>query len=323
MVELSENLKEKIEAGIYGFVLGDALGVPVEFCEREYLKKYPVKEMMGYGSHKVPEGTWSDDTSLTLAAMDSISKVQGIDYEDVMKRFNSWTTLAEYTATNELFDIGISTSKAIGNYKFGIPATSCGLDGIRDNGNGSLMRILPFVYYIYVNDLTEDEKVDIINSASSLTHAHEISRLGCKIYADYVMSLLDGVDKFEALNLLKLNDYSKYYSQETIDVYSRILKGDLGSLSEDEIKSSGYVVSSLEASIWCTLMNDTYESAVISAVNLGSDTDTVGAITGSINGIIHGMQALPERWLEKIKSKDYLDGITERFVNSLGYGKKK
>lgn len=107
---------------------------------------------------------------------------------------------------------------------------------------------------------------------------------------------MDGVDKVKALESLKNIDYNKYYTSESINIYKRILKEDLKRLSIDQIKSTGYIVDSLEASLWCTVNNDTYENAVITAVNLGNDTDTIGAITGSLNGVIYGENNIPERW---------------------------
>ena len=315
-------MTEKMKAGIMGFVIGDALGVPVEFLNRATLQKNPLKEMVGYGSHRVPEGTWSDDTSLMIAAMDSIREVGDIDYDDIMYKFSEWVSKAKYTATDELFDIGISTRRAISNYMRGQEPTDCGTKGINENGNGSLMRILPFVYYLKYSDLTEEEKVLLINQASSLTHGHEISKLGCKIYSDYVTLLLDGVIKNEALARVKENDYSKYYSEDSLKTYERILKGDIQSLDKSQISSSGYVVHSLEASLWCTLNHDSYEDAVVEAVNLGDDTDTVGAITGSLNGIIYGKENIPERWLNKLRRKDYIESLSDKFIEVIAEEKK-
>ena len=316
-------MHKNLEAGFMGFAVSDALGVPVEFLERSYLQKRPVKDMIGYGSHKVPEGTWSDDTSLMIAAVDSIIENESIDYDDIMFKFTEWYDNAKYTATDVLFDIGISTSKAISNYKNGVKAIECGPKGKFENGNGSLMRILPFVYYLYYSDYNEEEIVKIINEASSLTHGHEISCLGCKIYYDYVTSILSGMDKEQAYNFIKTIDYSKYYTSASISEYDRILREDIKQYEIDDIKSSGYVVHSLEASLWCTLNNDSFEDAVVTAVNLGSDTDTVGAITGSINGIIYGRNQIPNRWLDKLKKKEYLEELFAQFVETIEYGKYK
>lgn len=312
-------MNEKMKSGIIGFAVGDALGVPVEFLHRDILQKHPINEMIGYGSHNVPEGTWSDDTSLIVATMDSIKENGNINFADIMYKFTEWMNLAKYTATDKLFDIGISTRKAISNFEKGNDAINCGTKGINENGNGSLMRILPFVYYLKFSNLSEEEKTTLINQASSLTHAHEISQLGCKIYADYVTLLLDGNDKEQALEQLKKIDYNKYYTDTSIEAYQRILKKDLKSLNIDQIRSSGYVVDTLEASLWCTIKNDSYESAVITAVNLGEDTDTIGAITGSLNGIIYGSKGIPEKWLNKLKKIDYLEELTNQFINVIKY----
>ena len=312
-------MNEKMESGIMGFAVGDALGVPVEFLNRDLLQRNPIKEMVGYGSHKVPEGTWSDDTSLMIATMDSIRENGDVNFDDIMYKFTEWVNYAKYTATDELFDIGISTRKAILNFKRGEKAIKCGTKGINENGNGSLMRILPFVYYLKFSDFSEEERTTLINQASALTHAHEISKLGCKIYADYVTLLLDGVDKVKALDLLKEIDYNKYYSNDSVKVYQRILKGDLKSLNIDQIRSSGYVVDSLEASLWCTVKNNNYEDAVVAAINLGEDTDTIGAITGSLNGIIYGKNNIPERWLNKLKKNDYLEELSNQFISTINY----
>jgi len=320
--EVLTNIEEiddvsRFKAGIVGFVVGDALGVPIEFSGRDALEKKPLTEMIGYGSYDVPEGTWSDDTSLMLATMDSIIEVSEIDYDDIMKRFTNWVDYAKYTATDKVFDIGISTSNAIANYKSGIKAIECGTKGFYENGNGSLMRMLPIALYLCTNDFNEIEEIDIINKVSSLTHAHEISCLGCKMFSDYIKALINGLNKIEALNFVRVQNYKRYYSQSSISFYKRILNGELPNLKKSDIKSSGFVVDTLEASIWCTLMSDSYEQSVVTAVNLGYDTDTIGAITGALNGIIYGEESIPKRWVDKLKKRDYLEQISQGFIKVL------
>ena len=303
--------------GICGLAIGDAMGVPVEFINRDILQKNPVNKMMGFGSHSVPKGTWSDDTSLTIASIDSINNVGNIDYNDIMKKFLEWRERAKYTATNEFFDIGITTSIAINNYVRGVNPINCGSDDIRSNGNGSLMRIIPFTYYSFFNNYDRSGEVDLINNASSITHGHEISKLGCLIYNDYVKSIMKGLSKDEALDNLKNNDYANYYSDASINYYSNILSGKIKSKKISDIKSSGFVVDSLEASIWCVLKTNSYREAVLQAVNLGNDTDTIGAITGSIAGIIYGYESIPEEWIQDTKRIDYLIEVSKMFEHNL------
>ncbi len=309
---------EKCCSGIIGFAIGDALGVPVEFTSRESRKNKPIADMIGYGSHLVPEGTWSDDTSMSVAFMDSIINQNGIDYDDIMQRFCNWCNKAEYTATDRVFDIGITTRKALSSYYYKkSDALHSGVKDERSNGNGSLMRMLPVAMYLYVNDFSEKEEVDIINKISDLTHAHEISELGCKIYCDYMKKILSGIDKETAYEELKDNQYDIYYSPESVSKYSRILKDNIATIDEKDISSSGYIVSTLESSLWCTLNSNNYEEAVVRAVNLGEDTDTVGAITGGINGCIYGLNNIPQKWKSKLIKYDYLTQMSINYINTL------
>lgn len=304
--------------GLIGFAVADALGVPVEFCGRTYLEKNPVSNMLEFGTHNVPKGTWSDDTSMTIATIDSIIQKNNIDINDIMIKFVDWYKNANYTATGELFDIGRTTQKAITKYLyFNVPANKCGGLNINDNGNGSLMRMFPIAIYLFYNKLSIDTELNIINNVSSITHGHEISRLGCLIYSNYIKLLLSGYDKESAFKMLSLFPYEKYYSDESIAVYNRILSGNLLKLSVNEIKSSGYIVDTLEASIWCTLKCNNYEDSVIKAINLGNDTDTIGAITGSINGIIYHVDTIPKQWINNLKRKEYLYELASNFEDKI------
>ena len=311
----NSNTLNKIINGLYGFATADALGVPVEFSTRGLRKSDPVTEMRGNGTYPVPEGTWSDDTSMTIAAMDSIRESEGINYEDIMDKYCDWVFHNKYCATDQVFDVGGTTGRALDNYyKNHMKPIECGGREDFSNGNGSLMRMLPIVYYLHYSTLDEDTKTEIINNYSSLTHGHEISKLGCHIYYDYMDGLLSGLSKEEAYNELKYKDYSSY-SEESVEKYNRILSGNLKEESEDTIKSTGYVVDSLEAALWCTLNSNSYEDAVVKAVNLGDDTDTVGAITGSMVGTIYGAESIPERWISKVRKLDELKSIATGYCD--------
>ncbi|MBE6149747.1 MAG: ADP-ribosylglycohydrolase [Firmicutes bacterium] len=302
---------------VLGFTVADALGVPIEFKSRSELRVNPLKEMIGYGSHNVPEGTWSDDTSMMLATMDSIIETNDIDYDDMMKKYCEWYAKSKYTATGVTFDIGISTRKALLNFYNGKAALDCGGKGEFDNGNGSLMRILPIALYSFYNNLNEKEEIELLNNCSSMTHGHEISKLGCKIYTDFIKKLLNGENKEKAFEQISNKDYSNYYSKESIEKYKRLFNKNFKDLNISQIKSSGYIVDTLEACIWCILNTHGYEDAVVKAINLGEDTDTIGAITGSIAGIIYGNKEIPERWKSKLRNKEDLLGIIDKYNDYL------
>lgn len=307
----------KIKDGVIGHAIGDAMGVPVEFCIREKLLAHPVTKMIGYGSHDVPSGTWSDDTSMEIATMDSMINQGGkINCEDIMMNFYYWLKEAKYTPYDEVFDAGRTCIKSIINFSKGYDILECGQKDEYSNGNGSLMRILPIAYYCYYNKLKEEEIFEVVKGVSSLTHAHEISVLGCYIYVNYIIKLLEGKDKFESYNLIKLIDYSMF-TEESLEVYKRILKEDIEKYSIDEIKSSGYVVDTLEASFWILLNASNFKEAIIGAINLGNDTDTIAAITGSMVGILYGYNSIPQEWLDKLAKRDYIEDLCDKLEKVL------
>lgn len=309
----------KMMDGLLGLAIGDALGVPVEFVDRNYLKINKVTDMEGYGSHQVPKGTWSDDTSMTIATLDSINEKKTVDYEDIMKKFAEWYCDSKYTATGVFFDIGISTKKSIEKYLHGISPLQCGGDKEFENGNGSLMRIFPIVCYCIDMNFDDETSTKIINEASSLTHAHNISKMACKMYYDIVKGLMNSESLVEVVRQLKKEQYLEYYDLASVNKFDRILSGNIFSCDEQAISSSGYVVNSLEAALWCLIKTRSYKEAVIKAVNLGDDTDTVAAITGSLAGVLYGIDDIPKQWINDLINVDYLINLSnsyEKLINS-------
>jgi len=299
--------------GLMGFVVGDAMGVPLEFKSREELLKKPVTKMIGYGTYHMPEGTWSDDTSMMIAMIDSINAKNGIDYNDIALKFVAFKNHAQYTPDHEVFDIGNTCRLAIERFEEGHEdPISCGLNDIHSNGNGSLMRILPIAYYALEKKLKDFEVLELVKNISSITHAHEISIMGCYIYVRFAMFLLTGKDKYSAYSMTKCVDYTMF-SEETQCVYDRLLKEDIMKLKINDIRSSGYIVDTLEACIWVLLQSNNYKEAIIGAINLGEDTDTIGALTGGLAGILFGYDFIPQEWIDTIIKKEYLLDIFEEF----------
>ncbi len=307
----------KFRDGIIGHAIGDAMGVPIEFAMREKLLKHPVTKMLGYGSHDVPEGSWSDDTTMEICLIESYIENKKFDLDSTMNKWIDWVKTGAYTPTGELFDIGRTCLRAIRNYEAGLTkAEESGGKDINSNGNGSLMRLLPVAYYVNKNKLNERETYELVKKVSSMTHAHEISILGCYIYILYVNNLLNGKDKFASYNMIKIADYSMF-TQDSLDKYNRILKGNIKDLNISDISSSGYVLDTLEASLWVTLNAKDYKESIIGAINLGNDTDTIGAITGSMTGIIYGYDSIPKEWLEKLQKREYLEELCDNFEKTI------
>lgn len=303
--------------GIMGLVVGDALGVPVEFEDRESLRRLPITSMRGYGTYNQPPGTWSDDSSMTIALVASL--MNGLDYEDIMNKFIGWFDNAKYTPYGEMFDIGIATQQALIRYKKGVPALECGGQKEYDNGNGALMRILPALYYLlakYGEDFIEnDEAYFIIHNISSLTHRHKRSQIACGIYLSLASSIMTGMDLTLAIQN-GINNAMKYYKdkeefKDELQYFSRIKDRGFKNLPEEEIKSGGYVVDTLEASIWCLLNTNNYKSCVLKAVNLGSDTDTTGAVVGGLAGLRYGYESIPKEWIATIARREYIESMCD------------
>lgn len=313
-------MDSKLKSAILGLAIGDALGVPVEFQYREDLKLNPVVDMRAYGTYNQPAGTWSDDTSMTLCLLDSL--YNGIDYEDIMKKFVLWKNKGAYTPYGETFDIGCATSEAISRYESGVECLESGGKSEYDNGNGSLMRILPMAFYIineYGYQWDESIMVPVIHNVSSLTHGHIRSKIACVIYIMIAMELGEGkgIDDSVSIGVHRAFEYYRRNKVDEIQKYSRIKDKKFKFLSEDEIRSSGYVVDTLEAAIWCLLNTNSYSECVLKAVNLGEDTDTVAAVAGGLAGIAYGVEDIPREWLKKLARRDYIEDLCDRLENEI------
>ncbi len=309
------DFKSRLKGGILGLCVGDALGVPVEFKSRSFLKEKPITEMIGYGTYNQLPGTWSDDSSMVFCTMDSLNR--GYNLKDIAKNFMKWRNESFWTPYGIVFDIGISTNEAILKLRNVKDPRQAGNNDERSNGNGSLMRILPLAFYL--KEKTLEERYQIISDVSSITHAHVRSILACFIYTEFARILITGVNKFAAFQEC-INTVNAFLSSLDIDSYEmekfkRILNGQIAEVLENLISSSGYVIDSIEASIWSFLNTESFEKAVLKAINLGGDTDTNGAITGGLAGIYYGFESIPPIWIRKLARNGDVLSITEKFYN--------
>ncbi|MCH5187034.1 MAG: ADP-ribosylglycohydrolase family protein [Oscillospiraceae bacterium] len=302
-----------IKNAVLGLAVGDAFGMPYETGKRGEYDVYADASdgqggyvMRGYKKgmpahwyeDEMPAGIWTDDTAMVLAELESISRLGRIDPEDMMNNFCKWHFEGEFTPYGKSIGQGRRTVAALEKYRGGAKALECGGADEQDNGNGSLMRMLPFAF---VGPLMESSGVTV-RELSALTHAHEYSTRSCEVYVEFARRLLEGMDKHSITGAL----------------------GDLGApldkikniehLTEDEIKSSVFVVESLEAALWCFLNTDNYEDCIMKAINLGGDTDTIAAIAGGLAGMCY---PVPEKWIDQLMRKDYITEMCDRFINAI------
>jgi len=307
----------EIKSALFGVAVGDALGVPVEFNSRQTISKNPVTDMIGYGTYDLPAGTWSDDSSLTFCLTEALT--QDFDLNVIGQNFVKWKHENYWTPHGHVFDIGIATSQAISRLAKGAKPELAGGFDETDNGNGSLMRILPLLFYLL--DKPINERYDITKKVSSITHGHIRSVIACFYYLEFALQLFSGKDKFETYKDLQ-TEITNYLTSHSINsteiaLFDRLLKDDIYKLAEEEIQSSGYVLHTLEASIWCLLTTKNYKEAVLKAVNLGSDTDTTGAVTGGLAGLLYGLDKIPKNWLQRIARHEDIENLAERLSDKL------
>lgn len=303
--------ENKLYGGLFGFCVGDVLGVPVEFSTREERKRDPIKEMRAYGTYHQPFGTWSDDTSLMICLIDAINRRYSI--EELVKNFVNFYEIGRFTPHGVVFDIGNATKEAIMKMCAGENPINCGGRAETDNGNGSLMRVLPIAFY--GEKLNELELIKLIEDVSSLTHGHQRSKLACIFYVVYARQLISGYEKEEALDrTIEFVDRNckEVYLNEFF-LFKRILSKEIVHVSENVIKSTGYVIDTLEAVIWTFFQTNGYRETVLKATNLGGDTDTIAAIVGGIAGIYYGLNDIPEQWIQGIAKKEELYQMFEQF----------
>lgn len=291
------SLNKKIQSVIIGGAIGDALGVPFEFKERD---TFIATDMIECGTHNQPKGSWSDDTSLTLCLVENLIE-QGT-FAGLLDKFWEFKENGKWTPYGECFDIGVSTLQAIEKYYHGESPALCGGSSEMDNGNGALMRISP-VLFITIFEKNPQSLIRKVRTYSGVTHRHPRSVLGCIIYIEFLKRIYLNDDFDRSLDMTV--DFCNNFLQD-MDLrnefthYHRIFNKEIIKLKREEIHSDGYVVNSLEAALWCFATTNTYQQAILKAVNLGGDTDTIAFLTGTIAGLKYGIDNIPDKWISQL-----------------------
>jgi ADP-ribosyl-[dinitrogen reductase] hydrolase len=288
-------LQDRALGTMLGLACGDALGAAVEFAPRGSF--LPVTGMRGGGPHGIPPGFWTDDTSMALALAHSLATCGGFDAQHQMEAYCAWWKEGQFSSTGDCFDIGIQTRSALERFlRTGNPLA--GSTAAAHAGNGSLMRLAPVVIF-YVRSAADT--VMYAAESSRTTHGTAACVDACRAFALLLHHALHGADKATVLAsadpLLPL----------LADDIALILRGSYREKPQPRISSSGYVVHTLEAALWCFHHTDSLEEAVLLAANLGEDADTVAAVTGQLAGAFYGASAIPAPWLETLHAREQLE----------------
>ena len=291
---------DRVAGAFVGLAVGDALGAPVEFCRRGTFEE--VTEYRAGGKFDLPAGAWTDDTAMALCLAQSLIEEGELNAEDLLKRFSRWLEKGENTSTGESVGVGQNTLRTLGDFwrKGTLVAERF---GSKNEGNGSLMRLSPIACHAY-KDLPKVR--ELAGAQSRTTHASDIADECCQYLGELLARLIDGqAYEFAKAELLK--------SEWNYPVNS-VLKADYHGASESEIKSTGYVIDTLQASIWAVENSKSFEDAVLKAVNLGDDADTVGAVTGQIAGAMYGYSQVV-RHLKKGLADERKLYVTSQFLS--------
>ncbi|HQW75678.1 MAG: ADP-ribosylglycohydrolase family protein [Xanthomonadales bacterium] len=304
-------LSDRIVGGLLGLLIGDAVGVPYEFHKAGNLPPADEIDMIpppGFPrSHSdILPGTWSDDGAQALCLLASLLACQGLDLHDFSRRLLEWADRGYCAVDGIVFDIGLQTSRALNALRSGSPAQSSGPADERENGNGSLMRVLPLALW----HRGDDEELIWLGARQSLpTHGHSRSRIACAMYCLWARYELEGIED----------------SWQTASTSLRKL-GPIGGLDKREIElvltppaqthGSGYVVDSLWSARIAVDESIDYAATIRRAISFGNDTDTTAAIAGGIAGIRHGASAIPPIWQKGLRGRELLDPLLRALINA-------
>ncbi|WP_262269573.1 ADP-ribosylglycohydrolase family protein [Microvirga yunnanensis] len=283
---------DRARGTLLGLAIGDALGATLQFTRRDSTPV--VRDLVGSGPFRLEPGQWTDDTSMALCLADSLIACPDFNRWDLMDRFVRWWRCGENSVTGTCFDIGKTTQKALALYERTGKTAREGSQDSKQAGSGSLKRLAPVV----IAAVPDRSLATVLAELQSrLTHPAPIAHDACRFFAQLLVEAITGGSKDSVLRS------RPWFGASEIRV---IAAGEWEPKSRDEIYSSGYVVSTLEAALWCVAGTDSFEEALILAANLGDHSDTVAAVTGQLAGALYGMSGIPQRWLDNVAWKDQI-----------------
>ncbi|MEO9467624.1 ADP-ribosylglycohydrolase family protein [Parasphingorhabdus sp.] len=283
--------RDRALGAMLGLATGDAVGTTLEFQRRDSYQQ--LTDMVGGGPFDLMPGQWTDDTAMSLALADSLAHDSQLDESDLMQRFVSWMDEGAYSCTGSCFDIGITTRRALADWKSSGDPVSGSTDP-RTAGNGSLMRLAPVAVRHWRNNA---HLVDVAARQSQTTHGAAEAVQACIAFAEVLSEAIKG-----SADPIRNTRFSYNFSGKL----KSILNGNWVDKERYEIASSGYVMHSLEAAFWCVNESSDFRESILLAANLGDDADTTAAITGQLAGAIYGAKSIPAEWLHKLAWRDQI-----------------
>lgn len=290
----SSLLANRYRGALLGMAAGDALGTTLEFEQRP--SEHVVTDIVGGGPFNLQCGQWTDDTSMALCLAHSLITKRCFDPQDQMELYVSWYMDGAFSSTGRCFDIGNTTASALRKF-VDTGVSFAGSEDPRSAGNGSLMRLVPVVLF-YASEPVD--AIEYAGESSKTTHAAVEAIDACRLFAALILGALWGKSK-ETLLSAEYKPVPHYWERKPLaETIQKISQGSYKSKSRNEIKSTGYVVDSLEAALWAFHHSNNFSDGAIMAVNLGGDADTIGAIYGQLAGAFYGETGIPFHWIKKL-----------------------
>ena len=297
---------DRVRGGMWGLLVGDALGVPYEFHRAETLPnviEMTPPESFERAHRSTPPGTYSDDGAQALCLLASLAEHEGFDPDDFAQRLLNWYEHGYLAVDATVFDVGVQTSIALRALLNGVPALEAGPSNQTNNGNGSLMRVLPMAMFHHG---TDDELARDADLQSRVTHGHVRSRVACSLYCLWARGFLQGrpepwVDAVASVRSMAPDDSEE---REVLEFHVRPDEPSEG-------RGGGYVIDSLRSARMIIERTTSYEEAVVQAIKLGDDTDTTAALVGGIAGIRQGDRAIPARWMAALRGRENAFNLIE------------
>jgi ADP-ribosyl-[dinitrogen reductase] hydrolase len=289
-----EQARDRAVGCLLGLAVGDAVGAAVEFKARNSFP--PLSDMIGGGPFNLAPGEWTDDTTMALCLAESLLAAGDLDQRDFMVRLQGWLERGENTVPGRCFDIGVTTRAAIERFAADGVATA-GTQAATSAGNGSLVRLAPLAIASAAN---AERAAVLAVKQSRTTHAAQTCLDACQLFIAQLVDALNGADDEATLRqrVMALSPSLLFISA-----------GEYKSKPRAEIASSGYVVHTLEAALWSVWQTDNFRDAVLTAANLGDDSDSVAAVAGQLAGALYGAKSIPETWLTKLAWKSKIEEL--------------
>lgn len=305
-----DNIENKMGCFL-GLAIGDAIGATLEFMNRDTLEE--VVDMIGGGVHDLEPGQWTDDTSMALCLAYSLSE-KGYDLDDQLAKYLKWYEKGYCSSKQYCFDIGVTTKLALLDYKK--KKITEAVYSEHSAGNGALMRLAPLPIYFSFNVNERDSllrMVHYVKKSSRTTHNNIISDDCCAYFSIILNKAFNHVEKEK---LIHLEDFERNILNIQSSEIKPIIDDHIFLTQErHQIKSTGYVIDSLNAALWCFYQTDNFKDAVLKATNLAGDSDTIAAICGMLAGAYYGINQIPEEWIMKTyQFKDILKLTTHLYI---------